>query len=214
MTVDCRALNVDLLTMASHKMGAPKNAGVLFIRDGVVVQPILHGASQEHGRRAGTENVIMIVGLGAACALATQHLSRTYRHMQRLRDRLYERIVAALTQRLGDAASQLIRVNGHLSSRLPNTLSIGFRGCTASNLIKRLSSRVACSAGAACHSKVGHDQTGSTTTVTVSHVLKAMRVPLEFAAGTLRFSVGKMTDENEIDTAAELIADAVCAELQ
>jgi cysteine desulfurase len=234
MAVDVKALGVDMLTMAAHKMGAPKNAGALYTRAGMAppLEPLMHGASQEGGRRAGTESVMMIAALGAACSLAQQHLSRTYRHMQRLRDRLLDGIVRELARRMtgGDEAAvrgarNLVRVNGHATSRLPNTLSIGFGGgCVATRLLERLESRVACSAGAACHSHAPADPSAvvdpaassasAVPAVKVSHVLRAMGVPTAFAIGTLRLSVGKQTTEKEVDDAAVLVATAVHEEHQ
>ena len=183
-------LGVDLLSMAGHKVYAPKGVGALFIRDGVRLPPFMHGAGQESGRRPGTENVLEIVGLGKACEIAGRDLNRNMTHMQQMRDRLFR----GLTDSCGS-----VRVNGHLQKRLPNTLSISFEGLEANRILDHISSRVAASAGAACHSD----------TIEVSGVLKAMDVPLNWAKGTLRLTTGRGTTEADIDRAVEVISKAV-----
>lgn len=176
-------LQVDLLTVAGHKLYAPKGVGALYIREGVRIEKLIHGAGQERGWRAGTENVILTVGLGEACSLIEGVLADHLAHMQRMRDRLE----SAVQRHFHD-----IRIHGNLEHRLPNTTSIGFRGARAGDILSELLD-VAASAGAACHSD--H--------VAVSHVLQAMQVPMEFAVGTLRFSVGRGTMEAEIDFAVQ-----------
>ena len=184
--VNVAALGVDLLSLAGHKLYAPKGVGALFVRRGVVLTKFLHGAGQESGRRAGTENVLSIVGLGRACEIAGRDLDRNAAHMRDMRDALE----AALRARIAG-----LRINGHPAHRLPNTLSAAFRGIDAPALLDRIGDRVAASAGSACHS-------GSTE---VSHVLLAMRVPEEFARGTLRLSTGRMTTRGEIEEAIRAI---------
>ena len=175
-------LGVDLLSVAGHKLYAPKGIGALYIRPGVQLEKLMHGANHEQNRRAGTENVIQMVGLGKACQLIQENLTDYARHMGTMRDRLEERIMES-----GADA----RVNGHHEKRLPNTTSIAFRGLEADRILEKLPT-VAASAGAACHS----DQ------VEVSHVLRAMNVPIEYAMGTLRLTVGRFTTEDEIDRAS------------
>ncbi len=182
---------VDLLSVAGHKLYAPKGIGVLYVRSGVRLEKLVHGADHERGFRAGTENILEIAGLGKACELAMNRLEEDMVHSGSLRDRL-EHI---LTTEIADC-----RVNGHREKRLPNTLSISFRGVEANTLLSELSG-VAASAGAACH----------TDRVDVSSVLEAMKVPVEYAMGTVRFSTGRMTSKGEIDRAAEEIVDAVRA---
>eukprot|EP00455_Lapot_gusevi_P000770 TRINITY_DN10342_c0_g1_i3.p1 TRINITY_DN10342_c0_g1~~TRINITY_DN10342_c0_g1_i3.p1 ORF type:complete len:419 (+),score=117.90 TRINITY_DN10342_c0_g1_i3:64-1320(+) len=194
---------VDLLTLAAHKIYAPKNCGVLYVRQGVQIEPQMHGAGQEGHLRAGTESVMMQIAMGKACALAKSHLVRVYRHLQKCRNRLEANLRSELEAK-GVNVAEVVRVNGPVQQRLPNTLSISFRNVSSSALLKRIQHRVACSAGAACHS-------GEATAI--SHVLRAMNVPEEFARGTLRLSVGKMTTEEEVDQIVEIVADAVVAEL-
>ncbi|MGD9401505.1 MAG: selenide, water dikinase SelD [bacterium] len=182
-------LKVDLLSIAGHKIYAPKGVGALYVRSGVDLEKQIHGADHEMNWRAGTENVMEIVGLGEACAIVKESLESHAGHMRRLRDRLE----AGLLEHFPDA-----RINGHGEKRLPNTLSISFRGLEANTVLSELRG-VAASAGAACH----------TDRVEVSSVLEAMRVPLEFAMGTIRFSVGRFTTAVEVDRALEEIAGVV-----
>lgn len=183
-------LNVDLLSVAGHKVYAPKGIGALYIRDGIETEIFCHGAGQENGRRAGTENVLEIVGLGKACETARAELERHGKQMQIMRDRLEEGLAAALTD---------IRFNGHREQRLPNTCSVSFLDLEANRILDEIGPSVAASAGAACHAD--H--------VEISHVLKAMQVPQEWAKGTLRFSTGRFTTNDEIDRALEVIVAAV-----
>ncbi len=183
-------LKVDLLTLAGHKLYAPKGVGALFIRDDVDNQIFCHGAGQESGRRAGTENVLEIVGLGKACELAAEGIDHHGEHMQEMRDRLEEGLAANLDD---------LYFNGHRQLRLPNTSSISFLGLDADRLLEEIGAKIAASAGAACHA----DQ------VEISHVLKAMEVPEQWARGTLRFSTGRYTTAEEIDLALEVIIESV-----
>lgn len=185
-----RELNVSLLTIAGHKVYAPKGIGALYIQKPLKLEPFCHGAGQEDGRRAGTENVIEIVGLGKACEIACQDLKKTMAHMKRLRERLHDGITAKIDQ---------VRLNGHPDLRLPNTLSLSFYGLEANRILEEVGLEVAASAGAACHSD----------TVEISHVLIAMNIPEDWAKGTVRFSIGKMTTEAEIDRAVQVVVEAV-----
>ena len=182
-------IGVDLLSVAGHKLYAPKGIGALYVRPGVRLEKFMHGANHEANRRAGTENIILMAGLGKACELIEQNLPEYARHMAAMRDRLEQGLLAS-----GHDA----RVNGHPTNRLPNTCSIGFRGLEADRILATLPT-VAASAGAACHS----DQ------VELSHVLEAMHVPTEHAMGTLRLTVGRYTTEDEIDRALAEITGVV-----
>ncbi|MCP3954200.1 MAG: cysteine desulfurase [Desulfobacterales bacterium] len=183
-------LNVDLLTVAGHKLYAPKGVGALYVRQSLLPDKFCHGAGQEMGWRAGTENVLAIVGLGKACEIAARDHQRNYDHMLGLRDRLHRGLATAAGE---------TRLNGHPDKRLPNTLSLAFKGLEANRILAKISSAVAASPGAACHSN----------TVSISHVLEAMQVSEKWARGTIRFSVGKMTTEDQIDTAIEIVRKAV-----
>ncbi|OGO40440.1 MAG: hypothetical protein A2147_08700, partial [Chloroflexi bacterium RBG_16_57_8] len=141
--VDVGRLKVDLLTMAGHKLYAPKGIGVLYVRNGTNVDPLIHGASQEKGRRAGTENVPYMVGLGMACELAREDLEEYGPRVNGLRDRLH----ALISEGLGKDA---VRLNGHPEMRLPNTLNISILGLVGEDLLQSIP-EIAASTGAACH---------------------------------------------------------------
>ena len=192
MPVEVDALGVDLLSIAGHKVYAPKGVGALYIRSGTALNKLLHGADHESNRRPGTENVFGIVGLGRACALAARDLDKNRAHFLAMRNRLHNAFVAAL----GD---QEVRLNGHPQKRLPNTLSLSFRGIEANTLLAEIGGQVAASAGAACHAD----------DIDVSAVLKAMQVPIEWAMGTVRFSVGRGTSSDDVDLAASIVSAAV-----
>ncbi len=183
--VDVRQMNVDLLSVAGHKLYAPKGIGALYISEGIQLEKMIHGADHERNLRAGTENVLEIVGLGKACDLAKTNLSNTMDHTKKMRDKLYLGLIE-----LGHD----IKLNGHPELRLPNTLNISFRSIEANTLLSELEG-VAASAGAACHAE----------NVDVSSVIEAIDVPLDYAMGTIRFSVGKYTTESEIDEAIDII---------
>lgn len=182
-------LGVDLFSIAGHKLYAPKGVGALYIRGGVSLEKLIHGADHEQNLRAGTENVLEIVGLGKACEIAAAELDKNIKHMRTMRDRLYK----GLKDRF-----DWMRLNGHPERRLPNTLSVSFPNIEANTLLGELE-EVAASAGAACHSD-GID---------ISPTLEAMGITTEFAMGTIRLSTGRMTTEAEIETAVKAIAAAV-----
>lgn len=188
--VDVDTLGVDFLTIAGHKLYAPTGVGALYIRSGRELPSLIHGAGHEAGRRAGTENVLAQVGLGRACELAAQDLLATAEHCRMLRDRLWE----GLTAKVPSA-----RRNGDPASCLPNTLSISFPNIDAGTLLAEIGDRVAASAGAACHADG----------VDLSAVLAAMQLPLEYAMGTVRLSVGRPTTIDEVDAAVEVLGAAV-----
>jgi len=186
-------LGVDLLTVAGHKLYAPKGIGALYVRDGVRLEKLIHGANHEMDWRAGTENVAQIVALGKACELVDRNLSEYHDHMLGMRERL-ER---GLLDRFPSA-----RVNGHPEKRLPNTSSVSFKGLEANAILSELRD-LAASAGSACHSD----------RVEVSSVLKAMEVPPEYAMGTIRFSVGRFTTAAEIERAIDEMSRVVAGQL-
>jgi cysteine desulfurase len=182
-------LGVDLLTVAGHKLYAPKGVGALYVRRGLQVEPLIHGAGHEGGRRAGTENVAGIVGLGEACRLAGESLEQTAARLRDLRDRLHRGLTTHV---------EGVHLNGHPTQRLPNTLNVSFAGVDSSALLAALS-EVAASTGSACHA--GHAEP--------SAVLLAMGVPPELALGAVRFSLGRWTAEEEVDRAVTLLAEKV-----
>ena len=188
--VNVEKLGADLLSVAGHKLYGPKGIGALYIRKNIRVEKFCHGAGQEMGMRAGTENVAGIAGLGKACEIASESLERYMTETKILRDMLYNELEHKIKG---------VKLNGHPDKRLPNTLSISFKGMEANRLLEKIGLDVAASAGAACHS----DE------VEISHVLEAMDIPMELAKGTLRFSVGRMTTSDDIRRAVEVIIDAV-----
>jgi cysteine desulfurase len=190
ISTDVKALRVDLLSVAGHKLYAPKGIGALYTRKGIKLRKFMLGAGQEAGQRAGTENVLEIVGLGKACEIAMRDLGKNADHMRHTRDLLHEGLKTRLKH---------VRLNGHPEKRLPNTLNLSFLGVEANRILEEIGLDVAASAGAACHSD--HVQ--------ISHVLEAMGVPIEWAKGTLRFTTGRMTTEDEIARAVNVVVDAV-----
>jgi len=188
VATDVDGLGVDLLSIAGHKFYGPKGVGALYVRRGLRLEPFLHGASHESGRRAGTENVLLDVGLGAAAELARERAWTI--GVRDLRDRFW----AALQDRFGDG----VRLNGHPTQRLRNTLSVDFVGRVGSEILAALPG-VAASTGSACHAD----------RVTLSPVLEAMRVPPEVGMGAVRFSLGRSTTWDQLDDVIEGLATAL-----
>jgi cysteine desulfurase len=186
--VDVEQLDVDLLSLAGHKLYGPKGIGALYIRRGTPFEPFVHGAGHESGRRSGTESALLAVGLGMACELAREDMAVNVR-IQVLRDRLWERLRGAL----GEA----VVLQGHLELRLPNTLNVAFRGRRGGEVLAACPG-LAASTGAACHG-------GDTR---LSDTLRAMGVDPEVGAGTVRLSLGRHTSEAEVNAAAELLIAA------
>ena len=189
--VDVRALGVDLLSLSAHKFNGPKGAGALWIKRGTRMQPILTGGRHERSRRAGTENVPALIGLGVAARLAAAKMSAEAARVGALRDRLEERI-------LRDVGGTV--VNGTRSSRVPNTTNISFDRVEAESLLIALDLEgVAVSTGSAC----------SSGTLEPSHVLRAMGFSAHRAQNSLRFSLGMFSTEEEVDRVASLLPSIV-----
>jgi len=215
--VDVQALGVDLLTLVGHKFGAPKGVAALYVRKEIQSRfpSLLWGGGQERGRRAGTEAVPNLVALGEAAQVWLDQGADIERHSTAMRDRLLARLEKKLllVAEGGNktAADVALRVNGPLGAAdaatrraaLPNVLSIGIKGLRADAVLASLRDHVAASAGAACH-------TGATS---ISGVLLALRVPEPYALGTLRLSVGRHTTPDDVDEAADRLADAILADL-
>ncbi len=188
--VNVDQLGVDLLSVAGHKVYGPKGIGALYIRENVALNKLIHGAGQEFGLRAGTENVLEIVGLGQAAELISEESDSHSGMLAELRDRLQNELI----KRFADIA----QVNGHPEKRLPNTLNISFKNIRSSDIMSNLET-VAISAGAACHSDG----------ITVSAVLQAMDIPLEYAMGSLRISVGRFTSYEDVERAINDICEVI-----
>jgi cysteine desulfurase len=181
LPTDVRAVPIDMLSLSGHKLHAPKGIGALYIRKGTRVQPFMLGGHQEDNRRAGTENVPYIVGLGLACELARTHRAREVVRMAALRDRLQAGLLASCPD---------TRVNGDVHHRLPNTLNISFEYIEGESILYMLSDvGIAASSGSACTS-------GS---LEPSHVLRAMGVPFTAVHGSVRFSLSRYTTEADVD---------------
>ncbi len=189
--VDVKELGVDLLSIAGHKLYAPKGIGALYIKEGIQLEKLIHGADHELNKRAGTENVLEIVGLGKACEIAQRYMYRNITHMQSMRNLLYQN----LKNKISD-----IKLNGHPENRLPNTLNVSFPKIEANILLNEIESKgIAASAGAACH----------TDNIDVSPVLTAIKLNTDYAMGTIRYSVGKNTTEDDINRASKIIIETV-----
>lgn len=183
--------NIHLLSLSGHKLNGPKGVGALVIRKGTKLYPLLHGGSQERNRRAGTENVAGIVGLGTACALAEQELATESRRIQSLRDHLEQEIMATIPG---------VRVNGHPVKRLPNTSNLSFLDVKSDSILFNLDlAGIAASSGSAC----------SSGAVKVSHVLRAMGVGADATVGTVRFSLGRETTRENVEYVLQVVPDII-----
>jgi len=185
-------LGVDMLSIAGHKLYTPKGIGALYVREGIELRNLMFGAGHERGKRPGTENVLEMVGLGKGCAVATRDLVANQKKMQELRDLLHFELGKAFGE-------ENLRLNGHPDQRLPNTLNISIRNVEAHELLNRVNDRLAISAGSACHA----DQ------VSISAVLQAMGVPVDWARGALRISVGRETTIAEIHQAVTILKSEI-----
>jgi len=179
------SLGVDLLTIAGHKLYAPKGVGALYIRQGVALEPLIHGAGHEGGRRAGTESALLAAALGEACALAAD--LAPMRSIEALRDRFW----AQLREHFGTG----VVLNGHPGQRLPNTLNVSFVGRVGADILAAVP-EVAASTGSACHSG----------RIELSPVLQAMGVAPEVGMGAIRFSLGRGTTGEDLDAVAAVLA--------
>jgi cysteine desulfurase len=179
-------LGVDFLTIAGHKFYAPKGIGALYIRKGRKLQPLMHGAGHERGLRPGTENAASIVGLGAACMIASEIMDTEGPRQIKLGQRLFDGL---------KRAGLKVHLNGHPEKKLPNTWNISFEGFDSIAVMEALGRDIAVSPGAACHGN----------TVNASHVLVAMGTDPALARGAIRFSFGRETTEAEIDIVVEML---------
>ncbi|MCX6272372.1 MAG: cysteine desulfurase family protein [Bacteroidetes bacterium] len=188
--VDVEELGIDLLSVAGHKLYAPKGIGALYIKKGTSLNKVILGAGQEKGIRPGTENILGIVGLGKACEIANRDFLKNHEHLINLRNMMYNGLKENLQENL--------QLNGDLDQILPNTLNLSFKGITSNEMIAALNDKVVLSAGAACHSGI----------TKISEVLQAMNIPEEWAKGAVRISVGRFTTEQEVGRAIGHIVEA------
>lgn len=182
-------LGVDLLSVAGHKFYAPKGVGALFVRAGIKLEKFIHGAEHEFDRRAGTENILEIAGLGRASELVEKNLDKYSKNMTVMRDSLENKLLKNFPD---------LKVNGSAEYRLPSTLSISIKGAEANAIVSELTD-VAISAGAACHSD----------SIDISPTLEAMKIPVEYAMGTIRISTGRYTTKEEIEQAVGKISTVI-----
>ncbi len=179
--INLKTLDIDFLSLSGHKIHAPKGVGVLYIKRGTLFVPFLTGGHQEHGRRGGTENVASIVGLGRACELASEKMEEENTRVKQLRDKLEEGLLSGISKS---------RLNGHKTTRLPNTSNISFEFVEGEAILLHMNRHKICaSSGSACTS-------GS---LEPSHVLRAMGVPFTAAHGSIRFSLSVYNSEEEVD---------------
>ncbi len=177
--------DIDMLSLSGHKLHAPKGIGVLYVRKGTKFSPYLLGGHQERGRRAGTENVAAIIGLGKACEIAGQHMHQENTRVKQMRDKLESQLLARIPNAI---------VNGDPQHRLPNTTSIAFEFVEGESILLMMDEfNICASSGSACTS-------GS---LEPSHVLRAMGVPFTAAHGSIRFSLSIYNDESEVDFVIE-----------
>lgn len=189
--IDVKAMNIDLLSLSAHKLHGPKGVGALYIRNGIVVPPLLHGGAQERGKRAGTENVAGIVGLGKAIEIACADIDGTSRRMAAMRDRLIAGIESSIPE---------VKLNGHRTERLPGNVNFSIRYIEGESILLMLDiNGIAASSGSACTS-------GS---LDPSHVLLAMGMPHEIAHGSLRLTLGDDTTEADVDYVLEVLPTIV-----
>jgi cysteine desulfurase len=184
--VRVRALGVDLLSIAGHKLYAPKGVGALYVRRGTPIAPFALGAGHERGLRPGTENVASVVGLGVACEVATRDMEETATRMRALRDAFWDRLAAAVPG---------LALNGHPELRLPNTLNARFPGVSGNALLSG-APEIAASTGSACHD--GRDS--------ASAVILSMGIAPEQAIGSVRLTLGRRTTEDDVEQAANALA--------
>ena len=185
--IDVSKMNIDMLSLSAHKFGGPKGVGALFVKNGLRPDIFMHGGAQERSRRAGTENVASIVGLGKAIEIATSNIPEKAKKISQLRDYLIENIMEKIPY---------VKLNGHPTKRLPGNANFSFNFIEGESLLLMLDlNGIAASSGSACTS-------GS---LDPSHVLLAMGMPHEIAHGSLRLSIGEMNTKEEIDKVIELL---------
>lgn len=185
--IDVDGLGIDFLSISGHKLHAPKGVGALFVRRGLRFRPLIFGGHQERSRRAGTENVTSIIGLGKACELAQTYLPVERLQLAELRDRLEKGVLERIPN---------VRINGDIENRLPNTASISFEYIEGESILMLLDRLNICaSSGSAC----------TTGSLEPSHVLRAMGLPYTAAHGTIRFSLSRFNTAAEIDKVIEAL---------
>jgi len=191
LPVDMSRVPVDMLALSGHKLHAPKGIGLIYIRSGTRIDPLIHGGHQERGLRAGTENVPWCVGLGVACTLAMKHFADETGRVRLMRDRLEKELLARCAS---------ARLNGHPDKRLPNTTNISFENIEGESILLLLDEYgIAASSGSAC----------TTGSLEPSHVMRAMGIPYTLAHSSTRFSLSRYTTDSDIDRVIEVMPGIV-----
>jgi cysteine desulfurase len=191
VSIDLKSLPIDMLSLSGHKLHAPKGIGALYVRKGTRFSPLIIGGHQENGRRAGTENVASIIGLGKACEIAQKYQEEEMQYLSALRDRLENGLLKCCPD---------VRVNGDVKSRLPNTTNVSFEYVEGEAILLRLNEYNVCaSSGSACTS-------GS---LEPSHILRAMGVPYTAVHGSIRFSLSRYNTDEEIDKVLEIMPPVI-----
>lgn len=191
MPISVKRLPVDMLSSSAHKFHGPKGVGFLYVREGLQLPSFIHGGGQESGKRAGTENVAGIVGMAKALSLATKEMDRKSKEITSMRNYFIKRVMQEIPE---------CQLNGHSKKRLPGNANLSFRGVSGTALLILLEEEgVYASAGSACSA-------GSTS---LSHVIKALEVPKEYAYGTIRFTLGRETTRAELDKTIDVLKKSV-----
>ena len=189
--ISVKRLPVDMLSSSAHKFHGPKGVGFLYVREGVTLPSFIHGGGQESGKRAGTENVAGIVGMAKALSIATKEVEKKSKEITGLRNYFVKRVMQEIPE---------VRLNGHSKKRLPGNANLSFRGVSGTALLVLLEEEgIFASAGSACSA-------GSTS---LSHVIKAIGVPKEYAYGTIRFTLGRETTREDWDKTISVLKKSV-----
>ena len=189
--ISLKKLPVDMLSASAHKFHGPKGVGFLYVKEGMKLPSFIHGGGQESGKRAGTENVAGIVGMAKALSIATRDMERNIKRVTNLRDAFIRKILYEIPD---------VRLNGHARKRLPGNVNLSFKGISGTALLVLLEEEgIYASAGSACSA-------GSTS---LSHVIKALGVPKEYAYGTIRFTMGRDTTWTELDKTIDVLKKSV-----
>lgn len=189
--ISVKRLPVDMLSASAHKFHGPKGVGFLYIREGVDIPSFIHGGGQESGKRAGTENVAGIVGMAKALSLATKDMSKKTREITNLRNYFIKQVMHEIPE---------CRLNGHSKKRLPGNVNFSFKGVSGTALLVLLEEEgIYASAGSACSAGSTH----------MSHVIKAIEVPKEYAYGTIRFTLGRDTTREDIDKTISVLKNSI-----
>ena len=192
INIDVKKMGIDMLSMSGHKIYGPKGTGALYVRTGIDFEKLIDGGHQEKNKRAGTENIAGIVGLGKACEIANSHLNEYMLKLKALRDYYIDQV----TKRIPD-----IKINGAKTERLPGNINISFKDIDSNALLLELDKRGICvSSGSACSS-------GSTEP---SHVIKAIKTPTEYAKGALRVTIGDFNTKAQVDYLIDNLVEAIC----